>query len=144
MNAQRSWTIERQRRYRRLLIGGNILIKRQSAMRREFMEKSRGGNGVTIFDHVLEKNEMRANCRMFTKITLEPGASIGYHQHTQEEDIYYIINGIATVNDNGETRTVYPGEVVYAGNGGSHAIANDGQAPLEFMSVIMTYEPPER
>jgi len=120
------------------------MIKRQSAMRREPTEKARGGVGITIFDHILEKTEMLTNCRMFTKITLEQGASIGYHKHEKEEDIYYIITGVATVCDNGETRTVYPGEVVYTGDGGSHSIANDGEVPLEFVSIILTYEPPER
>lgn len=120
------------------------MIKRQSAMRREPTEKARGGVGVTIFDHILEKNEMRTNCRMFTKITLEPGASIGYHLHTQEEDIYYILAGIASVNDNGDIRTVYPGEVVYTSDGDSHSIANNGEVPLEFVSIILTYQPPER
>jgi len=120
------------------------MIKRQSGIRREAMEKARGGNGVTIFDHLLEKAEMRVNCRMFTKITLEPGASIGLHQHDDEEDVYYILNGIATVNDNGETRTVYPGEVAFARSGEKHGIANDGHVPLEFVSIIMTYNPPER
>ena len=120
------------------------MIKRQSAIRREPMDKARGGVGVTIFDHILEKTELRTNCRMFTKITLEPGASIGLHKHEQEEDIYYILSGIATVIDNGETRTVYPGEVVLASSGDSHAIGNDGQVPLELVSVILTYDPPER
>ncbi len=120
------------------------MIKRQSAMRRDPVEKARGGVGVTVFDHILEKNEMRTNCRMFTKITLEQGASIGYHKHEKEEDIYYVISGIATVRDNAEIRTVYPGEVVYAGDGNSHSIANDGQVPLEFISIILTYETPER
>ena len=120
------------------------MIKRKSAMRREPMEKARGGVGVALFDHILEKTEMRTNCRMFTRIILEPGASIGYHKHEKEEDIYYIITGIATVCDNGETRTVYPGEVVHTGDGDSHSIANDGQVPLEFMSIILTYETPER
>jgi mannose-6-phosphate isomerase-like protein (cupin superfamily) len=120
------------------------MIKRQSGIRREAMEKARGGEGVTIFDHLLEKTEMQANCRMFTKITLEPGASIGLHHHNEEEDTYYILKGIATVNDSGATRTVYPGEVIFCPSGGSHAIANHGQEPLEFVSVIMTFQPPER
>lgn len=120
------------------------MLKRQSAMRRESMEKARGGVGITVFDHLLEKTEMRTNCRMFTKITLEPGASIGYHKHEKEEDIYYITTGIATVCDNGETITVYPGELVIAGDGESHSIANDGEVPLEFISIILTYEQPER
>ncbi|MCL1991610.1 MAG: cupin domain-containing protein [Spirochaetes bacterium] len=120
------------------------MLKRQSGIRREQMDKARGGVGVTIFDHLLEKTEMKTNCRMFTKITLEPGASIGYHRHDKEEDIYYILSGIATINDNGETRTVYPGEVVYTGDGQSHSVENKGQVPLELVSVILTYEAPER
>ena len=120
------------------------MFKRQSAMRREPLEKARGGEGVTIFDHILEVTEMATNCRVLAKITLEPGASIGYHQHEKEEDIYYILNGIATVNINGETRPVYPGEAAYLAAGGSHSIANDGQVPLEFISVILTHEPPAR
>ena len=120
------------------------MIKRQSAIRREPMEKARGGVGVAIFDHILEKTEMRTNCRMFTKITLEPGTSIGYHKHVKEEDIYYIMTGIATVCDNDEIRTLYPGEVLYTGSGDSHSIANDGDVPLQFISIILTYETPER
>ena len=120
------------------------MLKRQSGMRRDTMVNARGGEGTVVFDHIFEVTETRANCRVLAKVTLEPGASIGYHQHEQEEEIYYIINGVATVNDNGQTRTVYPGEGVYAGGGDCHAIANDGHVPLEFLSIIMTYEPPER
>jgi len=120
------------------------MIKRQSGIRREPMEKARGGVGVAIFDHILEKTEMKANCRMFTKITLEPGASIGSHQHADEEDVYYIVRGLATVTDNGKTCTMYPGEVMYTGSGESHSIANEGTEPLEFVSIIMIYQPPER
>jgi len=120
------------------------MLKRQSAMRRDPMEKARGGVGTSVFDHILETTEMETNCRVLAKITLEPGASIGYHQHEKEEDIYYILNGIATVNDNGEVKTVYPGECVYLRAGDSHGIANDGQVPLEFLSIILTHEPPAR
>ncbi|MCL2233107.1 MAG: cupin domain-containing protein [Treponema sp.] len=120
------------------------MIKKQASIRREEMEKARGGVGITVFNHLLEKTEMRANCRMFTRITLEPGNSIGVHKHEEEEDVYYILKGVATVNDNGETVTLHPGDVAFAQSGDSHGIANDGQETLEFVSVIMTYQPPER
>ena len=120
------------------------MIKRWSAIRRDPTANARGGEGVTVFDHILEKSELKTNCRMFTKITLEPGASIGHHSHTREEDIYYILSGIATVYDNGETHTIYPGDVAWVGDGGSHGIANNEQTPLEFISVILTYDAPER
>ena len=120
------------------------MIKRWSAIRREPTANARGGEGVTVFDHILEKSELKTNCRMFTRITLEPGASIGPHSHAREEDIYYILSGIATVYDNGETHTIYPGDVAWVGDGGSHGIANNEKTPLEFISVILTYDAPER
>ena len=120
------------------------MFKRKSAMRRETKERLREGNGVTVFEHVLEKTELLGNCRLFAKITLEPGASIGYHPHEEEEEVYYILSGVATINTNGETQTVYPGEATYAGNGDGHSIANDGQEPLELLAVVLTYQPPER
>jgi mannose-6-phosphate isomerase-like protein (cupin superfamily) len=101
------------------------------------MEKARGGEGVTIFDHIFETDEMASKCRVLAKLTLEPGTSIGYHSHEDEEDTYYILSGNATVNLNGETRLLYPGEAAYLAPGGSHSIANDGQVPLEVISVII-------
>lgn len=113
-------------------------------MRREATTGMRAGIGVIVNDHILEKEELHTNCRLFTHMTIEPGASIGYHGHANEEDIYYILSGIATVCDNGETKTVYPGDVVYTGNGDKHSIANNGEVPLELVDVILTYEPFER
>jgi len=114
------------------------MFRRKSGMRREAIEKARGGEGVTIFDHIFETDEMGTNCRVLAKLTLEPGTSIGYHTHENEEDIYYVLNGIATVNINGDTRLVYPGEAARLEVGGSHSIANEGQEPLEVISVIVT------
>ena len=120
------------------------MIKRKAMMRRDPVKNCRNGMGITVFDHILECSELHTNCRMFTKITLEPGASIGPHGHTKEEDIYYILSGIATVYDNGDTYEVFPGDVAYVGDGGSHGIANEGKTPLEFISVILTYDEPAR
>jgi len=120
------------------------MIKRKSAMRREATKNMRAGDGVIVNDHILEKDEMQTNCRLFTRMTIEPGASIGYHAHAEEEDIYYILSGIATVCDNGETRTLYPGEVIFTGDGDSHSIANKGEVPVELIDVILTYATPAK
>ena len=120
------------------------MVKKYADIRHEHANNARGGEGVTVFNHILEKDEMRTNCRMFTTISLDPGCSIGYHQHEREEDIYYILTGTATYVDNGVEHTLYPGDVTYTGHLDSHSIANNTDEPLEFVSVILTYDPPER
>ena len=120
------------------------MFKTASEQRRETSEKRFGGNGTVSICHAAEKGDLLANCRLFAKITLEPGGSIGYHQHEREEEIYYILSGQGVVNDNGDIRTVYPGDSVITGNGAFHSIENQSDSPLEFLGVILTYQPPER
>ncbi|MCL2618445.1 MAG: cupin domain-containing protein [Defluviitaleaceae bacterium] len=120
------------------------MFKTTSQYRTESTEGRYGGKGVAVVSHVMEKTELLANCRLFARIRLDPGCSIGWHTHDQEEEVYYILSGEAVVNDDGVIRTVYPGDSVYTGNGGSHSIENQGSEPMEFLGVILTYQPPER
>ncbi len=39
-------------------------------------------------------------------MTLEPGCSLGYHEHHGESETYYIIQGQGEYNDNGKYRPV--------------------------------------
>ena len=44
-------------------------------------EKSNGGKGHIIIEHLLTKNELKEQCGMFAHVTLEPNCSLGYHEH---------------------------------------------------------------
>jgi mannose-6-phosphate isomerase-like protein (cupin superfamily) len=112
--------------------------------RQENLENFRDGKGPVQVTHIMEKTELRANCRLFSKVTLPPGSSIGYHLHDKEEEVYFILSGQGEVNDNGEIRTVNPGDAVLTGNGASHSIENKSDKPLEFIGAVLTYNPPER
>ena len=47
---------------------------------------------------------------MIATITLEPGCSIGEHVHEKEEEVFYIIQGTATYDDNGTETVLHPGD----------------------------------
>ena len=120
------------------------MLKGLAQQRYETANERYGGKGEMKINHVFEKSELLANCRLFARVVLDQGCSIGYHQHDQEEEIYYILSGQGIVNDNGETHTVNPGDAVYTGNGSFHSIENQGESPLEFLAVILTYQTPQR
>ena len=51
----------------------------------ELRENMKGGEGTVKFEHIWKKNsneEMYSSCRMFSRITLNPGCSVGRHSHT--------------------------------------------------------------
>mgnify|MGYP000916868556 CR=1 FL=1 len=115
------------------------MIKRSSEMTVEIREKMRGGNGNVKLQHIFNTDEIMGKCRLFSRITLEPGCSIGLHQHDKEEEVYYILSGTGTVDDNGEIKTIGPGDAIKTGGGQVHSISNNGDEPLEFLAVIILF-----
>lgn len=96
-----------------------------------------GGNGQVIIQHLLGKTEFRGKARMYARVTLKPGCSIGCHPHNGETETYYILSGEGRYNDNGETRTVVPGDVTFTADGKSHGMENNGDTDLVFMALIL-------
>ena len=72
-----------------------IVIRRAEDMVKEVREKMRGGEGTVELLHIFRKDELKGRARLFAKITLQPGCSIGFHNHDDEEELFYILRGTA-------------------------------------------------
>ena len=114
-----------------------MIIKRNE-MKAEVKEKLRGGEGKTTILQLVDC-EKEKNIRLLAEVTLEPGASIGKHNHENETEYYLILSGSGLVDDNGKDTEVKAGDAVVTGNGAFHSIANTGSKPLVFNAVIVTY-----
>lgn len=70
-------------------------------------------------------------------MTLQPGSSIGFHRHENNEDTYIIVSGVGIFTDSdGRSYKVKAGDVTIARKGQSHGLANTGKEPLVFVDVI--------
>lgn len=70
-------------------------------------------------------------------LTLPPGASIGQHKHTGNEDVYIIVSGKGLFTDStGKQTQVGAGDITIARPGQSHALKNIGKKPLVFLDLI--------
>ncbi|MBQ7201058.1 MAG: cupin domain-containing protein [Eubacterium sp.] len=65
-------------------------------------ENARGGNGTVHFYDWMKPEDAEGHGRLFSKLVVPPGASIGEHQHDGEFEVFYVIEGNPTVIDNGE------------------------------------------
>ena len=115
------------------------MIKRNADMQKEVRERMREGVGTVEILHVFRKEELRGKTRLFARLRIPVGSSIGYHEHQEEEEVFFIIAGRGTVNDNGVKTQVGPGDAVLTGGGTGHAIENTGSEPLELMAVILPF-----
>lgn len=102
----------------------------------EQREHMRGGDGIATVTPALIKGEYQSDLRMFSHITLPSGASIGYHVHQGEEELFYILTGTAEFNDNGTVHMIKAGDATATCSGQGHSIRNCGDRPLEILAVI--------
>ena len=114
------------------------MVIRRNEMKNETKEKMRGGDGSATFVHLADC-EKEKNLRLLAEITLQPGSSVGKHNHDNETEYYIILSGAGVVDDNGREVNVKTGDSIITGNGAFHSIANTGSVPLVFHAVIVTY-----
>ena len=104
----------------------------------EYREHMRGGDGVVVITNYINgPEELNGKGRLFAKITLNPGCSIGYHVHEGDAELFYIMKGTAEYNDNGQIRTVTAGDVTICPAGEGHGIANKTEDIVELTAVIV-------
>jgi len=106
-------------------------------LRREIKENMRGGNGQVILEHVLGKEELGEKGKLYARVTLKKGCSIGYHEHHNESETYFILSGQGVYHDDGQERIVRAGDVTYTPDGHGHGMTNENDEDLVVMALIL-------
>jgi mannose-6-phosphate isomerase-like protein (cupin superfamily) len=115
------------------------MIRKSHEMEKEARERMRDGAGSVEILHIFRSRELKGRTRLFARLRLLPGSSIGFHRHEGEEEIFYILSGTGEVGEGGPASPVVPGDAVHTGDGAGHSISNTGPEPLEFLAVILVY-----
>ena len=106
------------------------MIIKANECKADARKNMKGGDGTVYVTEFVSANELNGKVRLFGNIHLDPGASIGYHVHKGESELFYVIRGEALYNlCAGDTA------VVTAGNG--HCIANRGTEPVDLIAPIV-------
>jgi mannose-6-phosphate isomerase-like protein (cupin superfamily) len=103
---------------------------------KETRTNMRDGEGDVIIEH-FQKEGLPEKCRLMSKITLEPGCSIGHHVHKNETEYYIIAKGEAVVDDDGTDVFCKAGDVIVTPDGFGHSIKNTGSETMEMIAVII-------
>ncbi len=112
------------------------MIRYQKDMQPEVKVNMRGGDGsVAIMPLFLEHIP---HLRLLSVVTLEPGCSIGQHPHEAEAEVYYVLEGEATVLDNGVYTTLFPGDAHLCRSGETHELRNNGTSTMRILAIIPT------
>jgi mannose-6-phosphate isomerase-like protein (cupin superfamily) len=113
------------------------MIRKASEAEVVVNEKMRGGAGSVIVSHLAKQPELYDKSRLFAKLVIRPGCGIGYHVHENEMEAFYIISGVATYDDNGETVRLNPGDTSITLAGQGHSIVNNGEEDVVLIALIV-------
>ena len=113
------------------------MIRRKEQIRIREVPHAQGGAGSVFFHDWLLPEEAKGHGRVFSKIVLPVGSSIGPHRHTGEFEAFYVLSGKARVTDGDCTVELAPGDMHLCRDGDLHGVACAGDEPLEILALIM-------
>ncbi|MCK5132890.1 MAG: cupin domain-containing protein [Candidatus Sabulitectum sp.] len=94
------------------------------------------GKGEAEIEPLFTSDEFQAPIRFCARVRLVPGCSIGLHQHIDEDELYFIIEGEGEVSDGDSSFPVSSGHSILTRSGESHSIENTGSSDLVLIAVI--------
>lgn len=98
----------------------------------------REGTGTVLMQPIVAgKENLPEKCRLFNVITLPKGASIGYHVHENETELFYFIKGCGKVLDDEKELPVKCGDALVTSSGHGHSVINTGDEDLAMVAVIV-------
>ena len=106
-------------------------------MKIERVENMAGGRGHVTIKHILGERELNGKCRLYAEVTIEPGCSLGYHEHHGESETYYLLTGKGVYSDNGKEIEAKAGDVFFCDDGNGHGLKNTGDEELSFVALIL-------
>ncbi len=92
---------------------------------------------ITVRSLINCDKELNDKGRVFAHTTVAPHSGIGYHIHSGDTEIYYVLSGKAKYNDNGTMTTIEAGDVTFTPSGTGHGIENDSDEPLDIIALII-------
>ena len=99
-------------------------------------EASGNGNGCFYLEKILT-HELGDKCALYAKVTVPPGASVGYHQLIGDGESYFVLKGSGVYTENGVVRKIAAGDTTWTPDGSSHGLENVGDEDLVFMALIV-------
>lgn len=113
------------------------MIKKPEDFNKVINNNMRNGQGEIIINKMYEENDTFNHVKMFSIITINPGCSIGQHEHHDECEIFYCNKGSATYYDDGNEVCLLAGQCAICQDGHSHGVKNDTDTPVEIIAAIV-------
>jgi uncharacterized cupin superfamily protein len=114
-----------------------MIVRGHANRDEEHGSSSHGGVGDYRV-RTLFQDEFGSRFAYTRELVLPAGSSIGVHEHTGDEEIYYVIAGEGVMIVDEEREKVRTGDVVLTRSGSRHGLVNDSGQDLKIFVACVT------
>ncbi|MBP3634033.1 MAG: cupin domain-containing protein [Oscillospiraceae bacterium] len=102
-----------------------------------YEENAMGGPGKIRFDKPFTMEQLGGRFCNLTRVTMRPGDGVGQHAHTENAEVYYMLEGEATIIDDGVESVLRAGDAQFCADGHTHGIYNHTDKDASFLAIIV-------
>lgn len=105
------------------------------------IDSPRLGKGRMKMNTIISDKDQVEGLSLFATLELDIDSEIGYHQHINEAEAYFIVSGTGEFTGNdGFKKQVSSGDLCLIEKGQSHGLKNIGNQPLSFIAIVYNSE----
>lgn len=127
----------------------SYLIRKKEDVKETVIESAHGGQGQIKVRQVLGDlpgsgligfpDDFETPVNFVHIVTLPPNTSIGYHEHPNNEEFYYVISGHGRMHADGNDLDMPEGSIFLIKKGSGHSFHNDSEEVLVAMVMEVEY-----
>ncbi|MBI4475502.1 MAG: cupin domain-containing protein [Acidobacteria bacterium] len=100
-----------------------------------------GGKGTIEFRRLLSRSEFATSIDFVDFTIVPPGCVIGLHEHSGNEEIYFVVSGSPLITVDDEQRRLQCGSIAVVRSGQKHGLHNDTERNVEIFVIQVREEP---
>ena len=87
--------------------------------------------------HEFGPDETANRCKMVAELNLAPGQCTGFHAHTDDLELFYMLEGELVYVEDGEEVVLKPGDCTSTCCGAKHQIINRSEEPARVLAIVI-------
>src|SRR5213082_3181787 len=107
------------------------------------IDGNHGGRGPIEFRRLLTQADFATSVDFVDFTVVPPGSTIGAHEHSGNEEIYFISAGAPRISVDGEERRLEEGSIAVVHSGQTHQLINDTSENVEIFVIQVRQLPAE-
>lgn len=106
-------------------------------LKTERVQNLRNGEGFADISYLMKSEEKFSNVTFMGIVELAPKASIGFHEHINDSETYYIVQGQGLFEEKGcVEKAVESGDFCYIPKGSGHGLKNTGNDKMTILAIV--------